>query len=136
MHHLTTLNLPTPSSKEAERQWLAAKVAEAMSRQVPILEVAPGPLVSHQQAVTHIVFNTPHSSNLLPKAARSTGRPSGSTADDSALIERAKAMATLGLSRYATARCLRIGCDRLDRISARHNITFKQAKQEHHHVVS
>lgn len=129
MHHLTTLNLPTPSSKEAERQWLAAKVAEALSRQVPILEVAPGPLVCHQQAVTHVVLTSKaDGSKLIPQTTRRTGRPVGSTANDSSLIERAKAMASMGLSRYATARSLRIGCDRLDRMSCTHNITFKPAK--------
>jgi hypothetical protein len=117
MHHLTTQNLPTLSSKEADRQWLAAALAEAEGIQVTTHPIEPRPASSGPWTSAPI-------HTTAQKAGKKTGRPTGSTADDSALVERATAMAKLGLSRYATARNLKIGCDRLDRIIARHNITF------------
>lgn len=117
MHHLTTQNLPTLSSKEADRQWLAAALAEAEGIQVTTHPIVPRPVTSGPW--TSAPIHTP-----AQKAGKKTGRPTGSTADDSALVERATAMAKLGLSRYATARKLKIGCDRLERIERTHNITF------------
>lgn len=129
MHHLTTLNLPTPSSKDADRRWLAAMLAEAGAVQVTEVPVEPRPLVNGQWTAGDMtVITTARREEQSQKQARRSGRPHGTTADDTALIERARAMATLGLSRYAASRQLKIGCDRLDRICARHNITFKQAE--------
>lgn len=129
MHHLTTLNLPTLSSKAADRLWLANMMAGAGVVQVIESPIEARPLVSGQwtaQAMT--ITTTARREEQSQKQARRTGRPYGTTADDSGLIERARAMAVLGLSRYAASRQLKIGCERLDRISARHNITFKQAE--------
>ncbi|WP_405118786.1 hypothetical protein [Pseudomonas leptonychotis] len=129
MHHLTTLNLPTLSSKDADRQWLAAMMAEAGVVQVIESPIVSRPLVSHQWSASDMtVITTARREEQSQRQARRSGRPHGTTADDTALIARARSMATLGLSRYAASRALKIGCDRLDRISARHNITFKQAE--------
>lgn len=129
MHHLTTLNLPTPSSKEADRQWLAARLAEAGVGQVTVTPIEPRPLASAQWTADDMTIITPaRREEQSQKAARKLGRPFGTTADDTALVERAQAMATLGLSRYAASRALKIGCDRLDRLCRAHGIQFNPAK--------
>ncbi|MCZ4321414.1 hypothetical protein [Pseudomonas anguilliseptica] len=129
MHHETTLNLPTLSSKDADRRWLAAMLAEAGAVQVIESPIVQRPLASGQWTAGDMtVITTARREEQSQKQARRTGRPHGTTADDTALIERARSMADLGLSRYAASRQLKIGCDRLDRISARHNITFKPAE--------
>lgn len=129
MHHLTTLNLPTPSSKDADRQWLAAMLEAAGGEQVvDVIQIEPRPLVSRQwRADDMTIITQARREEQTRKALRKAGRPHGSIADDSALVQRATAMAGLGLSRYAAARALKIGCDRLDRIAARYHLTFKQS---------
>ncbi|OLU22981.1 hypothetical protein BVH03_22305 [Pseudomonas sp. PA15(2017)] len=125
MHHLTTLNLPTPSSKEADRQWLAAMLAEAGAVQVVESPIEQRPFTKHQWTASSMTVITPaRREEQSQKAARKGGRPFGTTADDSALVERAKAMAAIGMSRYATSRQLQIGCDRLARMEREHSITF------------
>ena len=129
MHHLTTLNLPTLSSKDADRRWLATMMADAGAVQVIESPIEPRPLANGQwTAADMTVITQARREEQSQKQARRSGRPHGTTADDTALVERARSMATLGLSRYAASRALKIGCDRLDRISARHNITFKKAE--------
>ncbi|MCC3679198.1 hypothetical protein LLE81_00115 [Staphylococcus epidermidis] len=129
MHHLTTLNLPTPSSKDADRQWLAAMLEAAGGEQVvDVIQIEPRPLVSRQwRADDMTIITQARREEQTRKALRKSGRPHGSIADDSALVQRATAMAALGLSRYAAARALKIGCDRLDRIAARYHLTFKKS---------
>ncbi|HBO4005515.1 TPA: hypothetical protein ACUT5J_002386 [Pseudomonas aeruginosa] len=122
MHHLTTLNLPTPSSKEADRQWLAARLAEAGLGQAPETSpIEPRPLASGQWTGESMILSQPGS-----KPSSNRGRPLAR--DDYQLIERASAMAKLGLSRFATARALAIGCARLDRLARENGITFTQFK--------
>ncbi|SDG86807.1 hypothetical protein SAMN05216588_101243 [Pseudomonas flavescens] len=125
MHHLTTLNLPTPSSKEADRQWLAAMMAKSGAVQVIESPIEQRPLSNRQWTASSMTVITPaRREEQSQKAARKGGRPFGTTADDSALVERAKAMAFIGLSRYAASRQLKIGCDRLDRICRAHDFSF------------
>ncbi|WP_447593604.1 hypothetical protein [Aquipseudomonas campi] len=127
MHHLTTLNLPTPSSKEADRQWLAAMLADAGEHVIDVIPIEQRPLVSRQWVAGDMTIITQaRREEQARKALRKGGRPHGAIADDSALIERARAMSVLGVSRYAAARQLQIGCTRLDRIAARHGLTFSQ----------
>lgn len=128
MHHLTTLNLPTPSSKEADRQWLAEMLRAAGGEQViDVIQIEPRPLVSRQWSADDMTIVTEaRRAEQARKALRKAGRPHGSIADDTALVERARAMARLGVSRYAASRALQIGCARLDRIAARYDFTFKQ----------
>ncbi len=128
MHHLTTLNLPTPSSKEADRQWLAAMLEAAGGEQViDVIQIEPRALVSRQwRADDMTIITTTRREEQTRKALRKAGRPHGSISDDAKLVERATAMAGLGLSRYAAARQLKIGCARLDRIASRYNLTFTQ----------
>lgn len=129
MHHETTLNLPTLSSKDADRRWLAAMLAEAGVVQVIESPIVQRPLASGQwTAADMTVITTARREEQSQKQARRSGRPHGTTADDTALVERARAMADLGLSRYAASRALNIGCDRLDRMSRTHDITFKKAE--------
>lgn len=129
MHHETTLNLPTLSSKDADRRWLAAMLAEAGAVQVIESPIVQRPLVSGQwTAADMTVITTARREEQSQKQARRSGRPHGTTADDTHLVERARAMADLGLSRYAASRALNIGCDRLDRMSRANNITFKKAE--------
>lgn len=131
MHHLTTLNLPTPSSKEADRAWLAEMLKAAGGEQVvEVIQIEPRPLVSRQwRADDMTIITQTRREEQARKALRKAGRPHGSIADDSALVERARAMSGLGVSRYAAARALKIGCNRLDRLAARYSLTFKQADQ-------
>lgn len=129
MHHLTTLNLPTPSSKDADRQWLAAMLAEAGGVQVVVEEspIEPRPLASRQWVAEDMTIITQaRRQEQARKGLRKMGRPHGSISDDAALVERARAMAGLGVSRYAAARSLHIGCARLDRIASRYQLTFSQ----------
>lgn len=129
MHHETTLNLPTLSSKDADRRWLAAMLAEAGAVQVIESPIVQRPLASGQwTAADMTVITTARREEQSQKQARRSGRPHGTTADDTHLVERARAMADLGLSRYAASRALNIGCDRLDRMSRTHDITFKKAE--------
>jgi hypothetical protein len=129
MHHETTLNLPTPSSKNADRIKLAAWLAEAGVVQVIESPIEARPLVNGQwTAQSMTIITNPRSKTLPPKKPARTGRPQGTTADDTHLVERARAMADLGLSRYAASRALNIGCDRLARIERANNITFKKAE--------
>ncbi len=129
MHHLTTLNLPTLSSKDADRRWLATMMADAGVVQVIESPIEPRPLANGQWTAGDMtVITQARREEQSQKQARRSGRPHGTTADDTALVERARSMATLGLSRYAASRALKIGCDRLDRMSRAHNITFKKAE--------
>lgn len=129
MHHETTLNLPTLSSKDADRRWLAAMLAEAGVVQVIESPIVQRPLASGQwTAADMTVITTARREEQSQRQARRSGRPHGTTADDTHLVERARAMADLGLSRYAASRALNIGCDRLDRMSRTHDITFKKAE--------
>lgn len=129
MHHETTLNLPTSSSKDADRQRLAAWLAEAGVVQVIESPIEARPLTCGQwTAKSMTVITKARREEQSQKQARRSGRPHGTTADDTALVERARAMATLGLSRYAASRRLGIGCDRLARIERANNITFKKAE--------
>lgn len=129
MHHLTTLNLPTLSSKDADRQWLAAMLAGAGVVQVIESPIESRQLVSGQWTATDMtVITTARKEEQSQKQARRSGRPYGTTADDTGLVQRARAMAALGLSRYAAARALKIGGDRLARMERTYNITFSPAK--------
>lgn len=129
MHHETTLNLPTLSSKDADRRWLAAMLAEAGAVQVIESPIEPRPLASGQwTAADMTVITKPRREEQPAKQPRKSGRPQGTTADDTHMVERARAMADLGLSRYAASRALNIGCDRLARIERANNITFKKAE--------
>lgn len=98
MHHETTLNLPTLSSKDADRQWLAARLAGAGVVQVIESPIEPRPLASGQwTAADMTVITTARREEQSQKQARRSGRPHGTTADDTHLVERARAMADLGL---------------------------------------
>lgn len=122
MHHLTTLNLPTPSSKEADRQWLAARLAEAgIGQEIESSPFEPRPLASAQWTGESMTLSRPGA-----KPSSNRGRPLAR--DDYQLVERASAMAKLGLSRFATARALAIGCARLDRLARENGITFSNFK--------
>lgn len=130
MHHLTTLNLPTLSSKDADRQRLAAMMAEAGIVEVIESPIEPRPLSNGQwTAADMTVITQSRREEQSQKAARKAGRPFGTTADDSAIIERARAMAGLGLSRYAASRRLNIGCERLDRLCREQGIQFNPIKK-------
>lgn len=127
MHHLTTLNLPTPSSKEADRQWLAEMLAAAGESEITVIdgiEARPersGRWTANDMTIVSAAFRERQSR----AADRRAGRPIGSTVPDSpALVERARALARLGLSRYAAARRLNIGCVRLERLARLHSIEF------------
>lgn len=129
MHHETTLNLPTLSSKDADRRWLAAMLAEAGAVQVIESPIVQRPLASGQwTAADMTVITTARREEQSKKQARRSGRPHGTTADDAHLVQRARAMADLGVARTTAARRLEIGCDRLDRICKNNNITFKKAE--------
>lgn len=122
MHHLTTLNLPSLSSKEADRQWLAARLAEAGLGQAPETSpIEPRPLVSGQWTGESMTLSQPGT-----KSSSNRGRPQAR--DDYQLVDRARAMAALGLSRFATARALAIGCARLARLARENDITFTTFK--------
>ncbi|WP_322979164.1 hypothetical protein [Pseudomonas sp. C11] len=129
MHHETTLNLPSPSSKEAERQWLADKLAEFQARGAQAIEapIEKRPLVSGQWRSSDMTIITESRRHeQAAKAHRKAGgRPIGAVVVDSpALVERARAMAGLGLSKYATARKLEIGTARLERMATTHGFQF------------
>jgi hypothetical protein len=126
MHHLTTLNLPTPSSKEADRQRLAAMLAEYQAGAEQVLEspIEQRPLVSRQwSAADMTIITESRRHEQAAKALRKSGRPAGSVVEDSPqLVERARAMAGLGLSKHAASRQLEIGTVRLERLAAKHGI--------------
>ena len=126
MHHETTLNLPTLSSKERDRQWLAERLAGSGVEQVTEVLVVPRPLLSKQwTAADMTIITTTRRQEQAAKASRKAGRPQGSVVEDSPdLIKRARAMAGLGVSRFAAARKLEIGTARLDRLCATHGIQF------------
>ena len=127
MHHETTLNLPSPSSKEAERQWLADRLAEFQARGAQAIEspIEKRPLVSGQWTASGMTIITEaHRHEQAAKAHRKAGgRPIGTVVVDSpALVERAIAMAGLDVSKFAAARQLGIGTARLERLAAKHGI--------------
>lgn len=129
MHHETTLNLPSPSSKEAERQWLADRLAEFQARGAQAIEapIEKRPLVSGQwNASGMTIITEARRHEQAAKAHRKAGgRPIGAVVVDSpALVERARAMAVLGLSKYAAARALEIGTVRLERMGKKHGFEF------------
>ena len=127
MHHETTLNLPTLSSKDAARQWLADKLAEyqAGAEQVTESPIEKRPLVSGQWRSSDMTIITDgRRHEQAAKAHRKAGgRPIGAVVVDSpALVERAIAMAGLDVSKFAAARQLGIGTARLERLAAKHGI--------------
>lgn len=129
MHHETTLNLPSPSSKEAERQWLADRLAEFQARGAQAVEapIEKRPLVSRQWTASDMtIISDGRRHEQAAKAHRKAGgRPIGSVVVDSpALVERARAMAGLGLSKYAASRALEIGAVRLERMAKKHGFQF------------
>ncbi|CAE6950320.1 conserved protein of unknown function [Ectopseudomonas oleovorans] len=129
MHHETTLNLPSPSSKEAEREWLADRLAEFQARGAQAVEapIEKRPLVSRQWTASDMtIISDGRRHEQAAKAHRKAGgRPIGSVVVDSpALVERARAMAGLGLSKYAASRALEIGAVRLERMAKKHGFEF------------
>ena len=129
MHHETTLNLPSPSSKEAERQWLADRLAEFQARGAQAVEapIEKRPLGSRQWTASDMtIISDGRRHEQAAKAHRKAGgRPIGSVVVDSpALVERARAMAGLGLSKYAASRALEIGAVRLERMAKKHGFEF------------
>lgn len=129
MHHETTLNLPTLSSKDAARQWLADKLAEyqAGAEQVTESPIEKRPLVSGQwrSSGMTIITESRRQEQAAKAHRKAGGRPIGTVVVDSpALIERARAMAGLGLSKYAAARQLEIGTVRLERMGKTHGFEF------------
>lgn len=127
MHHLTTLNLPTPSSKEADRQWLAAMLAHASGVQVVESPVVARPVLSKQWTSNDqtIITESRRQEQAAKALRKAGGRPIGAVVDDSpALVERARAMAGLGLSKYAASRALEIGTVRLERMGKQHGFQF------------
>ncbi len=129
MHHETTLNLPSLSSKEAEREWLADRVAEFQARGAQAIEapIEKRPLVSRQWTASGMTIITEgRRHEQAAKAHRKAGgRPIGAVVVDSpALVERARAMAGLGVSKYAASRALEIGTARLERMGKKHGFEF------------
>lgn len=127
MHHETTLNLPSPSSKEAERQWLADRLAEFQARGAQAIEapIEKRPLVSRQWTASGMTIITESRRHeQAAKAHRKAGgRPIGAVVVDSpALIERAQAMAALGIAKSTAARRLEIGTARLERLAEQNGI--------------
>ncbi|MFV3386654.1 hypothetical protein ACNFCJ_14680 [Pseudomonas sp. NY15364] len=129
MHHETTLNLPTLSSKDAARQWLADKLAEhqAGAEQVTESPIEKRPLVSGQWRspdMTIITGSRRH--EQAAKAHRKAGgRPIGTVVEDSpALIRRARALAGLGIAKSTAAKRLQIGVTRLERMAEKHGFEF------------
>ena len=124
MHHLTTLDLPTLSSKDRDRQWLANMLAQAEGVQVIESPIVTRPYASKQWTggdMTIITEARRH--EQAAKACRKSGRPVGSVVEDSpSLVERARAMAGLGISKFAASRRLEIGTARLERIAEKHGI--------------
>lgn len=127
MHHETTLNLPSPSSKEAERQWLADRLAEFQARGAQAIEapIEKRPLVSGQwRSPDMTIITDARRHEQAAKAHRKAGgRPIGAVVVDSpALIERAQAMAALGIAKSTAARRLEIGTTRLERLAEQNGI--------------
>ena len=121
MHHETTLNLPSPSSKEAERQWLADRLAEFQARGAQAIEapIEKRPLVSGQWTAPGMTIITEaRRHEQAAKAHRKGGRSIGAVVVDSpALVERARAMASLGIAKSTAAKRLQIGTTRLERMA-------------------
>ena len=129
MHHETTLNLPTLSSKDAARQWLADKLAEyqAGAEQVTESPIEKRPLVSGQWTASGMTIITEaRRHEQAAKAHRKAGgRPIGAVVVDSpALIERARAMAVIGIAKSTAAKRLEIGVPRLERMGKKHGFEF------------
>lgn len=129
MHHETTLNLPSPSSKEAERQWLADRLAEFQARGAQAIEapIEKRPLVSGQwRSPDMTIITESRRHEQAAKAHRKAGgRPIGAVVVDSpALVERARAMAALGIAKSTAARRLEIGTTRLERLAEKHGFKF------------
>ena len=129
MHHETTLNLPTLSSKDAARQWLADKLAEyqAGAEQVTESPIEKRPLVSRQWTSSGMtIISDGRRHEQAAKAHRKAGgRPIGAVVVDSpALVERARAMAALGIAKSTAARRLEIGTTRLERLAEKHGFKF------------
>lgn len=127
MHHKTTLNLPTLSSKERDRAWLAERLAAAGAVPVDAAPIEPRPMLNgHWSNERMTITKGGRQVNAAkPKAPCKKGRPTGATAPDSpSLIERARAMAAIGLTRFATARKLEIGTERLERMCRQYGIQF------------
>jgi len=126
MHHETTLNLPSPSSKEAERQWLADRLAEFQARGAQAIEspIEKRPLVSGQwRSPDMTIITESRRHEQAAKAHRKGGRPIGSVVEDSpALIERARAMAGIGIAKSTAAKRLEIGTTRLERLAEQNGI--------------
>lgn len=129
MHHETTLNLPSPSSKEAERQWLADKLAEFQARGAQAIEapIEKRPLVSGQwRSPDMTIITESRRHEQAAKAHRKAGgRPIGTVVEDSpALIRRARALAGLGIAKSTAAKRLQIGVTRLERMAEKHGFEF------------
>ncbi|ATH82868.1 hypothetical protein CO724_17455 [Ectopseudomonas mendocina] len=126
MHHETTLNLPSPSSKEAERQWLADRLAEFQARGAQAIEapIEKRPLVSGQwRSPDMTIITESRRHEQAAKALRKCGRPAGSVVEDSpALVQRARALAGLGIAKSTAAKRLQIGTTRLERLAEKHGI--------------
>ncbi|MBG0838998.1 hypothetical protein [Ectopseudomonas toyotomiensis] len=129
MHHETTLNLPSPSSKEVEREWLADRVAEFQARGAQAIEVPieKRPLVSGQwRSPDMTIITESRRHEQAAKAHRKAGgRPIGTVVEDSpALIRRARALAGLGIAKSTAAKRLQIGVTRLERMAEKHGFEF------------
>ncbi|MEQ6328116.1 hypothetical protein VLF92_07250 [Pseudomonas chengduensis] len=127
MHHETTLNLPTPSSKEADRQWLAAMIAQASGVQVVESPVVARPVLSKQWTSNDqtIITESRRHEQAAKAHRKAGGRPIGTVVEDSpALIRRARALAGLGIAKSTAAKRLQIGVTRLERMAEKHGFEF------------
>lgn len=116
MHHLTTLDLPTPTSKDAERQMLAAWLAEAGVDEAQIttrpIEDRPA---SGGQWVSKPITSPEKREQLASRYAAPTSL---------ALITQMRSLANQGFTQNGAARALKIGTARAKRIAQEHGITF------------
>lgn len=116
MHHLTTLNLPTPAAKDADRHMLAAWLAEAG---VDESKIETSPIEGRAPTGGQWVSKSITSPELREQLANRYAAPVSLE-----LIEKLRKLAAQGLTRSAAARALGIGTTRARRIAELHGIAF------------
>lgn len=110
MHHLTTLNLPTPQAREVDRAWLESAVSEYLSAGGTIRRAAP---ITAQLTPAH----WKERSRELPGTRRRAVERA-----ELRIADRIRALAALGLPGERIRQRVKLGRVTFEQLVARHGI--------------
>lgn len=112
MHHLTTLNLPTPQARDADRAWLASAQARFLAAGGVVEQAEPAqpsrPIEAHWRNNPIQLPGTPQRRELERAEHR--------------LAERIRALAWLGMASESIRKRVKLGHVAFYQLTARHGI--------------